>query len=46
MKQKDFARGANRKSIYLCEEKLNIPLNRFVELTLKAMQEIHEDLEL
>lgn len=46
MKQKDFAKGANREAIYLCEEKLGIPLEKFVEITLKAMQGIHEELGL
>lgn len=46
MKKKDFAKGANRESIYLCEEKLGIPLQEFVAITLTAMQEIHEELGL
>ena len=41
-KEKSFAKGANRESILLCEEKLNIPLAKFVEINLKAMQEIHD----
>lgn len=45
-KQKEFAKGAHRESIKLCEEKLGIPLAEFVELTLKAMQSIHTDLGL
>lgn len=46
MKQKDFAKGANRQAIFLCEEKLGIPLEKFVGIVLKAMQGIHEDLGL
>lgn len=46
MKKKDFAKGANRQAIYLCEEKLGIPLEQFVEITLKAMQKIHKELGL
>lgn len=46
MKKKDFAKGASREPIYLCEEKLGIPLQEFVEITLKAMQGIHEELGL
>lgn len=46
MKKKDFAKGANRASIYLCEEKLGIPLREFVTITLKAMQGVHEELGL
>lgn len=46
LKQKDFARGANREAIYKCEEKLGIPLQEFVTLTLTAMQGIHQELGL
>ncbi|SRR5260221_1665686 len=46
MKQKDFAKGAKRDPIYLCTEKLKIPLEEFVTITLKAMQDIHEELGL
>ena len=45
-KEKSFAKGANRESILLCEEKLNIPLAEFVEINLKAMQSVSSDLEL
>jgi predicted hydrolase (HD superfamily) len=45
-KEKSFARGANRESILLCEEKLNIPLEKFVEINLSAMQSISSDLGL
>lgn len=44
MKKKDFAKGAKRESIYLCEEKLGIPLREFVGITLTAMQNIHTEL--
>lgn len=44
--QKAFAAGANRESIKLCEEKLNIPLEEFITITLKAMQSISDDLGL
>lgn len=46
LRQKDFAKGAKREPIYLCEEKLGIPLQEFVSLTLKAMQGIHEEIGL
>ena len=46
MKKKDFAKGAKREPIYLCEEKLGIPLEEFVGITLKAMQGIHTELGL
>lgn len=46
LKDKDFAKGAKKEKIYLCEDKLGIPLDQFVSLTLKAMQAIHEQLGL
>lgn len=44
--EKSFAKGARRESISRCEETLNIPLKKFIELTLTAMQENHEALGL
>lgn len=44
--QKAFAAGADRDAIKFCESKLNIPLEEFVEICLKAMQSISEDLGL
>ena len=44
--KKDFAKGVNRDQIGLCEEKLGIKLNDFVEIVLKSMQNISKDLEL
>lgn len=38
LKDKNFAKGAKRDYIYLCEEKLKILLEEFVAITLKAMQ--------
>ena len=35
-----FAKGANRKQILACEDKLNIPSKDFFDLCLKAMQAI------
>jgi len=46
MQEKNFAKGATREPIYKCEEKLGIPLEEFVGITLKAMQDIHEELGL
>lgn len=37
-KDKYFAAGANRDQIKTCEAELDIPLNEFAGLTLKAMQ--------
>ncbi|HPS28366.1 MAG TPA: HDIG domain-containing protein [Candidatus Paceibacterota bacterium] len=45
-KEKGFARGVNRTNIMKCEELLGLSLNEFVEITLKAMQEIDSDLGL
>jgi len=44
--QKSFAAGANRDQIVLCEEKLDIKLEDFVEIVLQAMQNIKNDLGL
>lgn len=46
LKTSSFAKGADRKQIYMCEEKLGIPLIEFVTITLTAMQEISNQLEL
>ena len=44
-KEKGFAAGANREQIALCSE-LGLELDDFLELGLKAMQEIAADLDL
>lgn len=44
-KEKGFAAGANREQIALCSE-IGLELDEFVELGLKAMQEISSDLGL
>lgn len=46
LRQKDFAKGADRTRIYLCEEKLGIPLLEFITIVLNSLKEIHEALEL
>ena len=45
MKEKAFAASVNRDIILECE-KLNIPLPEFAELSLRAMQDISDKLEL
>lgn len=45
-KQKSFAAGADRVMIQRCEDTLNIPLDEFIGITLKAMQSIHKELGL
>jgi predicted hydrolase (HD superfamily) len=45
-KEKSFARGANREIIKKCEEYLGLPLEKFIEITLRAMQEISDQLGL
>ncbi len=45
-KSKAFAAGTRRDEISMCEEKLGIELRDFVELSLKAMQEIASNLGL
>ncbi|HET9947164.1 MAG TPA: HD domain-containing protein [Patescibacteria group bacterium] len=46
LKDKHFAKGAKRETIYFCKEKLGIPLEDFVAITLTAMQGIHTELGL
>lgn len=45
-KQPAFAAGAHRHQIIKCEEELNIPLEEFIAIALKAMQDISDDLGL
>lgn len=44
--ERAFARGANREIIHKCEAYLNIPLQDFIDLVLKAMQAIAIELGL
>lgn len=44
--QKSFAAGVDRSQIAKCEEKLGIKLPEFIQLTLTAMQSIHDQLGL
>jgi len=44
--QKNFAAGARREQILACEKELNIPLEEFVGIALKAMQGISGELGL
>lgn len=44
--QRSFAAGANRQQILACEKELDIPLEKFVEIALKAMQGISDELGL
>lgn len=44
--QKAFAAGVDRLQIEKCEKELSIPLNEFVGIALKAMQEIADELGL
>jgi len=45
-KEKSFAKGANRELIKKCEEYLNLPLDKFIEIVLEAMSNISIDLGL
>ena len=45
-KTKEFAKAVNRAQIAQCEEKLKIPLTEFIQITLAAMQNHHEELGL
>jgi len=44
-KDKDFARGADRERIILCED-LGIPSEKFFEIALRAVQKVSEELGL
>lgn len=44
--EKRFAAGANREQIKLCEEKLGIPLPKFIEITLNAMKSVADEIGL
>lgn len=46
MKEKGFARGANRDQIRACEAELGLSLEEFITLGVKAMQEISGELGL
>ncbi|MFQ5965754.1 MAG: hypothetical protein ACE5KZ_15890 [Candidatus Scalinduaceae bacterium] len=45
MKEKAFAKNVNREIIKECEN-LGISLERFIEISVKAMQDISDDLGL
>ncbi len=45
MKSKDFARSVNRDHVALCE-RINIPLMDFIELSIRAMASISDELGL
>lgn len=44
--QPAFARNVRRHVIEMCYEKLGIPLDEFIEITLNSMKAIHEELGL
>jgi hypothetical protein len=44
-KEKAFAKGARREQMMMCEE-IGLTLEEFLEIGIKAMQEIAEDLGL
>lgn len=46
MKEPGFARAVDRNQIKTCEEKLNIPLPEFINITLRSMQAISKELGL
>jgi putative nucleotidyltransferase with HDIG domain len=45
-KEKAFAKGANREIIKKCQDYLGLSLEKFVEITLSAMQKISDELGL
>lgn len=44
--KKDFAKGVERENIELCEEKLGIKLNDFIQIVLTSMQGISNEIGL
>ncbi|MFZ3301901.1 MAG: HD domain-containing protein [Microgenomates group bacterium] len=44
--KKDFAKGVERENIELCEEKLGIKLNDFIQIVLTSMQVISNEIGL
>ena len=44
--EKNFAQGADRSQIMMCEKELKIPLPEFIQIALSAMQKITFDLNL
>lgn len=44
--EKSFAKGADREMIKLCEDKLKIPLEKFVGIVLESMKSISTELGL
>ena len=44
--EKTFAKGADRKMISYCDEKLGLELPEFIDITLSSMKKIHTDLGL
>jgi len=45
-KEKSFAQGTRREDIALCQEKLGLKLEEFIEIGLRAMQGVSKDLGL
>jgi uncharacterized protein len=45
-KEKGFARGANREIIKQCESLLGLSLEEFIDLVLKGMKSVSQDLGL
>ena len=45
-KAKEFAKAVDRSQIEQCEEKLEIPLHEFIQLTLNVMKQHHQELGL
>lgn len=44
--KKDFAKGVERENIELCEEKLGIKLNDFIQIVITSMQGISDEIGL
>ena len=46
LKELNFATNSNKDKIYMCEDKLGIPLIELITIALNSMKEIHENLGL
>ncbi len=46
LKEPRFAAGTRRQDVKMCEEKLSIPLEKFIEVCLDSMRKISSDINL
>ena len=46
LKKKAFAPGVNRDEIYVAEESLELPLDQFIGLALRGIQQVAPEIDL